>query len=211
MNKEIKNMRDLLNDEELLRHITEDITEIPEDTEVSYEVWAIGYDEDGTITDSEVFIEEFKDPDKAIAYANKLTVSDIVHKAAEEPVSFESEYADVEGISIEVETVVESADEDGMMNIGTIYKRYVCIDDELGTNDALEVQDPIVKLTESDYVILDDGTLKVRVELLENYKKNDYVRFNFVEEDENSAMLTYKIISKAADSDGDYFLCEFTF
>jgi hypothetical protein len=187
MNKEINTVKDLLANEELLQYIIEDIEDLPEDTEVTYEVWAIGYDSDDTMTDKEVLIGTFTDPDKAVNCAEQLVLADI------------KSTADVSYWSIEVETVINDDENDYTMNVGTVYQR------------ELWVKTYDVQLTEKDYTLLDDGTLKVSCELLKDFNKNDYVKIKFVEENDNVSILTYKIISKAIYEDMDYFLCEFIY
>lgn len=192
-------IRDMLNNEELVNTITEDITEIPEDTPVSYEVWAIGYDYDGDITDTELFFKEFSDPDEAIEYAKKLSLADIVHQAAEEANTDIT--PDISYISVEVETVIEDEDGDSI-NIGTIYTTGIYLD----TTEKAEPED-LVSLTEDDYTVLEDGTLKVSRKCLKDFNKNDFVTFCFVNEE--VSYLKYKIVSTVIYEDGEYYHCEF--
>lgn len=190
-------IRDILNNEELVNAIAEDITEIPEDTPVSYEVWAIGhnYDEED-ITDAELFLKEFSDPDEAIEYTKKLSLADIVHPAA-------AIASEISCISVEVETVIE--DEDGnSINIGTIYTTNIYLD----TTEKAESED-IVSLTEDDYTVLEDGTLKVSRKCLKDFNKNDFVTFCFV--NEGASYLKYKIVSTVIYEDGEYYHCEFVY
>jgi len=212
MKKEISTVKDLMENEELNQFVTEDLEDFDEDTPVSYEVWTIGYDKDETITDSDMFVAEFKDPDEAIAYTKNLTLADIVHKATEDPVGV-VDYEEIERISIEVETVVNDPDDEagGTMNIGTIYKRELWLDGEYGSKEDIENPDPTVQLKESDYTLLEDGTLKVSCKLLRDFNKNDFVTFNFVAENDDVSILTYKIISKVIYEDGDYYHCEFEY
>jgi hypothetical protein len=199
-NETVKNIIDSLIEDE----------DLPEDTKASFEVWAIGYDADGTITDSEMFIEEFEDPDEAINYAKNLTLSDIIQKAAEEPVDFEDGYSNVECISVEVETVVDDVDEEeGTMNIGSIYTKYISLSAEEPEEDSCE---DAVQLTSNDYTLLEDGSLLIPCNLMQGYNKNDYVRIRFIDEDANP-ILTYKIISRTTgDFEGvDAFVCEFEY
>lgn len=194
-------IRDILNNEELVNAIAEDITEIPEDTPVSYEVWAIGYDYDGDITDAELFLKEFSDPDEAIEYAKKLSLADIVHQAAEEANTDIT--PDISYISVEVETVIEDEDGDSI-NIGTIYTTNIYLD----TTEKAESED-IVSLTEDDYTVLEDGTLKVSRKCLKDFNKNDFVTFCFV--NEGASYLKYKIVSTVIYEDGEYYHCEFVY
>lgn len=125
MSREINTIKDLMNDEELMSHVTEDLEDFTDDSEVTYEVWAIGYDEENNITDAEMFIKEFTDPDEAVKYAKQITLADVIHKAAEENDTAEA-IANITSISIEVETVVEDDDE-STMNVGTVYKKQLII------------------------------------------------------------------------------------
>lgn len=119
------NIKNILKNEEILNNIIEDITEIPEDTPVTYEVWAIGYDSYGKVTDAELFTKKFTDPDEAINHAKQLTLADILQQAATDLDNIET-LAEVAYISVEVETVVDD-EECGSMNIGTIYKEELWI------------------------------------------------------------------------------------
>lgn len=185
-------IKDLINDEELLNSIVEDIDDIPEDAEVSYEVWAIGYDEDDAVTDAELFIGEFVSPEAAIAAAEKLTIEDVVADTASAD--------DVAYITIEVETVVE--DEDGeIMNIGSIYSK------EIWRNEEDEECKPIV-IAEADYEILEDNTLKVKRVALQGCNKNDVVPLSLTRGDYETFTLWYKIMSTVIYDDGDYYHCE---
>lgn len=197
----VNTIRDILNNEELVNAIVEDITEIPEDTPVSYEVWAIGYDcyDDA---DVELFLKEFSDPDEAIEYAKKLSRTDIVQAADEANTDIT---LDISRISIEVETVIENEDGD-FINIGTIYTTDIYFD----TTEKAESED-IVSLTEDDYTILEDGTLKVSRKCLKDFNKNDFVTFCFVNENENASYLKYKIVSTVIYEDGEYYHCEFIY
>ena len=109
--KEVLTLKEVMENKDLAKHIAEDIDEIPEDTEVTYELWAIGYNADGAVTDTEMFIAEFKDPDAAIEFAEKVTMADIVHQAAEEH-DGSAPAENVTYISLEIETVIDE-DEDG--------------------------------------------------------------------------------------------------
>ena len=205
--KEVLTLKEVMENKDLAKFIAEDLDEIPEDAEVTYELWAIGYNADGAVTDSEMFIAEFKDPDAAIEFAKKVTMADIVHQAAEEH-DGSTPADDVAYISLEVETVVDE-DEDGTMNIGTIYKRDLWIDGEYGDEeDAPEDEySEVVPVTAKDYRLLEDGSLEIDCDILKNFNKNDMVQIWFTDEDHKS-ILTYKIISKTT---GNKFICEFIY
>lgn len=205
--KEVLTLKEVMENKDLAKFIAEDLDEIPEDAEVTYELWAIGYNADGAVTDTEMFIAEFKDPDAAIEFAQKVTMADIVHQAAEEhDGSMPAE--NVTYISLEVETVVDE-DEDGTMNIGTIYKRELWIDGEYGDEeDAPEDEySEVVPVTVKDYRLLEDGSLEIDCDILKNFNKNDMVQIWFTDED-HKAILTYKIISKTT---SNKFICEFIY
>ena len=205
--KEVLTLKEVMENKDLAKFIAEDLDEIPEDAEVTYELWAIGYNADGAITDTEMFIAEFKDPDAAIEFAKKVTMADIVHQAAEEH-DGSTPAENVTYISLEVETVVDE-DEDGTMNIGTIYKRELWIDGEYGDEeDAPEDEySEVVPVTAKDYRLLEDGSLEIDCDILKNFNKNDMVQIWFTDEDHKS-ILTYKIISKTTDNK---FICEFIY
>lgn len=194
-------VKDLMNNEELINEITEDLEDFDEDAIVTYEVWAIGYDGDSCITDTEMLIGEFADPEKAIEKAKALTLADIVHQASEEDNGTEPNES-VAYISVEVETVVED-EGDETMNVGTIFRKEIWVSEE----ETVEDLDPIVKLSSKDYELDDEGNLIVSCELLKNYNKNDYVRFHFVDEAE-SGTFSYKIVSKTT---ANKFICEFIY
>lgn len=205
--KEVLTLKEVMENKDLAKFIAEDLDEIPEDAEVTYELWAIGYNADGAVTDTEMFIAEFKDPDAAIEFAKKVTMADIVHQAAEEH-DGSTPAENVTYISLEVETVVDE-DEDGTMNIGTIYKRELWIDGEYGDEeDAPEDEySEVVPVTAKDYRLLEDGSLEIDCDILKNFNKNDMVQIWFTDEDHKS-ILTYKIISKTTDNK---FICEFIY
>lgn len=207
--KEVLTIKEIMENKDLAEYIAEDIEDIPEDCAVTYAVWAIGYDEDDAITDAEMLIAEFTDPDEAIQKAKQLTLADIVHQAADEDDGRES-ITNVCRISIEVETVVEDDDE-GTMNIGTIYKRDIWIDGERSDESDTSSEDEyseVVRVTSKDYRILeDDGSLEIDCDILKNFNKNDIVQIWFTDED-NKSILTYKIISKTT---GNKFICEFIY
>lgn len=156
--------------------------------DASYEVWAIGYDCDGEVTDTELLLGTFENPDDAVQFAALLTWADIKAEAdgAEEFVKTS------DMISIEVETVVDDG-EDGTMNVGTIFAKSVCV----------FVED--IRISSKNYTIVEDNKLKVSCKLLKDFNKNDKVRVYFTEE---KTILTYKIISKVIYEDGDYYHLE---
>ena len=137
----MKDLNDIVNE------LVEDI-EMPEDIPVSYEVWAIGYDKEDQVTDAELLIATFEDPDQAVHYAKELTLADVVNLAAGDECDVTTE---VYSINIEVETVVPDS-EDGSMNIGTVYKK---------TFELYEELPDYVVLSADDFVLLANGDIMV--------------------------------------------------
>ena len=186
----MENMNDIVN------KLVEDL-EVPEDIPVTYEVWAIGFDEENDLTGAAMVLRTFSDPDQAVEYAKALTLADVVNLAAEE------DYGDLtyetQSISIEVETVVPGDDKDDMsMNVGTIYKKRIEI---YGAED----RSGFVELTGKDYEILEDGNLQIPCSLLRDYNKNDEITVLFVDE-EQPWPIAYKLISKTTSG---HYICEF--
>lgn len=188
-------IKNLFENEELLKDIVEDIDDIPEDAEVLYAVWALGCDNEYEPTDAEYLIGEFTDPDEAVKCAKEFTLE-----------KFNAEYekpcTDTAYLSIEVETVVGDPDDEdgGTMNIGTVYSKVIWLVEPKPAED-------IVAMVEEDYELLEDGTLKVRCELLKDFNKNDIIRVQFVGEPD-VGLLPYKIMSKVIYEDGDYYHLE---
>lgn len=195
---EINTIKDLMENEELSRFVTEDLEDFEEDLVVTYEVWAIGYDEDGAITDTDLYLGEFLDPDRAIEVAKNLTFSDVIQRAAEEDNVVPDE--PVTYISIEVETVVAD-DEGNSMNVGTIYKKELCIDGES------EDDEEIIHVKDNEYSIDEDGNLIISCAQFNHLNKNDIIKVMYDDED-NTPVLTYKIISKTTSGT---FECEFMY
>ena len=197
-------VKDLFENEELMKNIVEDMDEIPESAEVFYAVFALGYTADNEVTSDEVLIGEFTDPDEAIECAKVATLEQIR----------EFGYGEVDPktvyFSVEVETAVGNPDDEdgGTMNIGTIYKRDLWIDDEYSSEeDAPCSVASVVAITPRDYFLLDDGILRVRNDFLQEYKPDDLVSFYFIDEPD-SDMLTYKILSESEYDGESYFDCE---
>ena len=184
----MKDMNDIVN------KLVEDI-EVPEDIPAVYEVWAIGFDEADDPTGASMILGTFNDPDKAVEYAKALTLADVINRAADD------EYADIavetHSISIEVETVVPSDDEDELnMNVGTVYKKRLNIFEELPQ---------YVCLSAADYELLENGDILVPCDILKDYNKNDC--FTAIFEDGGvSQPMIYRLISKTT---SDHYICEF--
>ena len=112
-------IKDLFENEELMNNIVEDIDDIPEDAEVLYSVWAVGYDSGDEPTNVEFLLGEFDNPDGAVAHAKQVTATEMVNELGL------VNMGDTAYFTIEVETVVGNPDDEdgGTMNIGTIYHR----------------------------------------------------------------------------------------
>ena len=190
-------VKEMLTNPEVVENIMEDIADIPEDAEVVYSVWALGYDANDDCTDTEVLLGEFENPDEAVAFAEKVTLTSITDECGFDDIF------DVAYFSIEVETVVADPDSEdgGTMNIGSVYQRDLWVEDE-------DFVDSIVDLTNKEYEVLKDGTLKVNSKILKDFNKNDYVNIRFIDE-ENSWPINYKIVSKVIYEDGDYYHLDF--
>ena len=155
--------------------------------DASYEVWAIGYDCDGEITDTELLLGTFENHDEAVQFAAILTWADIRAEAdgAEEFIKTS------DMLSIEVETVVNCEDEEeGTMNVGTIFAKSMCV----------FIED--IRVNSKDFEIVEDDKLKISCKLLKDFNKNDKVKVYFTEE---KMILTYKIISRVIYDDGEYY------
>ena len=195
------NIKELLENDELMESIVEDLDDLSEDSEVTYEVWALGYTEDEDCTDTEYLLGEFDNSDEAIEFAENLTLYNI-SCAADEETGCEGIPEEVAYFSIEVETVVEVPEDEGTMNLGTVYSRELWLDGEDGS------EEEVVELTTAEYEVLpDDNTLKVSRKLLKDYNKNDYVKIKFIDEPE-AFILTYKIFSTVEYKDGDCPIAE---
>ena len=122
--KEVNTVKELMEDKDLMKGIVEDLEDFDEDSPVTYAVWAIGYTADSEITDADMFIGEFTDPDEAVACAEKVTIEQI------NELCFGKPDPNTAYFSIEVETVIADPDDEdgGTMNIGTIYSRDLEID-----------------------------------------------------------------------------------
>lgn len=211
--KEINTVKALVEDKDLSKYITEDLEDFDETEVVTYEIWAIGYDVDGNITDTDMLIDAFSDPDAAVEKAKTITAADIIHQAAEEYDGSEL-VTDVAYVSIEVETVLTDG-EDGTMNVGTIYKRDLWLDGEYGdeedfqesAEDQEDEYSEVIPVTSKDYKLLEDGSLEISCDILKDYNKNDTVQIWFVDED-NKAIIAYKIISKTT---ANKYICEFIY
>ena len=180
--------KDIIENQNLVNNVVEDLDEFEPLAEVFYCVWALGYNRNDEITNTEVLIGEFDDPDDAIECAENLTIKDITEQL--------KSTTGIAYFSVEVETVIGDPDDEdgGTMNIGTIYRK------------ELEVDLVDVELTSNHYTLLEDGSIQIPCGLLmDYYEVGDYLKVMFVDED-TKPVLMYKITSKTTIND---FICEF--
>ena len=178
----------------------DELDEAQVNTDVTYEVWAVGYDEDGNNTGVDLFIDKFEDPNEAVDYASEITFSDVIHFAAEE--DFDDTAYSVSYVAIEVETVI--CDEDGnTVNAGTIYRNRL----KLGSNSE-QLPGECIRVSSSDYELTNDGDLKISRQLFgDNYDK-DYVNIIFIDEP-NKPIIKYNISNINDDASSTHYICEF--
>lgn len=196
--REINTVQDLMNDEELSSYVTEDLEDFDNTAVVTYAIWAIGYDVDSCITDTEMYLGEFADPDLAVEKAKALTLADIIHLAAEEDDGSEPN-EDVAYVTIEVETVVDD-EEEGSMNVGTIFKKDIWLYEEPDDEELIHVKD-------NEYTLDEDGNLIISCDQFNHLNKNDRIKVMYDDED-NTPVLTYTVKSKTTDNK---FICEFEY
>ena len=194
-------IKDIINDEELLNFVNEDLEDFDENTEVNYEVWAFGYDENDEITDAELCMFTSTDPEEAIRYAKTLELADVIHGAGNGPCASSKVFR----IAIEVETVVPM--DDDLVNVGTIYSKTVWeqVDEEPEDEDD---DCEVIDLSAEDFEILPDNTLKVNCFALKGYNKNDSVMVRLFGTELETFPLQYIIKSRVMYEDGDYYHCE---
>ena len=89
------------------------------DSKTTYEVWALGIDKFKSVTNYEVLLGSFEDPEEARTFAWTVDKSLIKTKTSKE---FPS---NLKQINIEVETVVDNGDY--TENIGTIFRTELII------------------------------------------------------------------------------------
>ena len=85
--------------------------------DATYQVWVLGYDENENITDFEVMIDESKDAESMVEYAERYVEEECYGNMA-----FPDE---VKYIEVLVETVVDLEDYDE--NVGTLFSKIVKI------------------------------------------------------------------------------------
>lgn len=100
-----------------IKDLVDDLPEdLPDTTAVEFEVWAIGYDENDDCTDCDVYLNSFETPDEAIKYAESLTLETVLQSCEDEDIT------EVSYFSIEVETTIEDPEDEGTINVGTIWE-----------------------------------------------------------------------------------------
>lgn len=111
-------VKDLLTKEEL-RHLKRVLEILPEDAEVSYEVWAIGY---ANNSKKEILLRAFEESREAITYADTIYLLDAVNAiAGGNRFDYSTDY-----VFVEVEVVLDN-NRGGTINIGTVYKNNLFI------------------------------------------------------------------------------------
>lgn len=112
----------ILNADEAVNEVINSISDIPDDTFVVYEVWALGCNnENNVIENTEFLLSIFDDSSSAVEYAKSTTLADIVHISENCECLVDS--SEISYLIVEVETVIR--DEAGDMNIGTIFRKVV--------------------------------------------------------------------------------------
>ncbi len=96
----------------------DELGDIPEG-QVTYMICAIGYAEDQTITDCELYFNELSDPDKAIELAKHLDIELLLQAVADQG----QDMSEVSYFQVEVETLI--AGDDGTENIDTIWENQI--------------------------------------------------------------------------------------
>lgn len=96
----------------------DELGDIPEG-QVTYMICAIGYAEDQTVTDCELYFNELSDPDKAIELAKHLDIELLLQAVADQG----QDMSEVSYFQVEVETLI--AGEDGAENIDTIWEKQI--------------------------------------------------------------------------------------
>ena len=94
----------------LFSHMSDDIDDFADDTEIVFEAYALSYDSEGYLIDMSDCLASSSNPDEVIEHVKTLTP--------------ENTFIDILGthVTIEVEAVVGNI-EDDFLNIGTIYTK----------------------------------------------------------------------------------------
>ena len=102
----------------------EELDDFEANEEITYLVCALGYDENDEPTDCEVYLEEFKFPDEAIAFAKTVDLAKLLQYVVEQ----KADISETAYFSLEIETVIECEDpEDGTENIDTIWETQITL------------------------------------------------------------------------------------
>ena len=110
MEERVKTLEELALEEEM----ENEGLDISCETTTSYEVWALGIDKLDSVTDTEILVGEFTDPEEAIKTAWLVDIPLLQNKYGKEfPVNLKQ-------FQVEVETVVNNGSYSE--NIGTIFR-----------------------------------------------------------------------------------------
>jgi hydroxymethylpyrimidine pyrophosphatase-like HAD family hydrolase len=112
-------VKDLLTREEL-RYIKRVLELLPEDTPVTYEIGAIGYNKDKAIMSTELFLRVFNELDEAIEYTKAITVLTIMNADTGETY----DNTTINRISVEVSATIDDY-ENRTINLGTVYRKII--------------------------------------------------------------------------------------
>lgn len=116
-------VKDLLTKEEL-RHLKRVLEILPEEAQISYEVWAIGRNNN---RNTETLLRTFKNSLDAVEYAKDVVLLDAINAiAGDNYFDYSTDY-----VFVEVETVIDD-NKGGTMNIGTVYKNDLFILEYIG-------------------------------------------------------------------------------
>jgi hypothetical protein len=166
----------------------DELEDIDMNSETLYEVWAVGYDCKDRPTEFDYLLYATSDPDDAITFADAVTSTLVRSQEGDALIK-------ADHFSIEVETTAVIDDEP--MNLGTIYRRtlyYTSI-----TAD--------VAVTADTYELLGDGSIKIKKQLLENFKDKEAINILFMDTPEK-AIIPFKIIGDCFE---DCFVCDIVF
>jgi hypothetical protein len=154
----------------------------------TYEVWAVGYNHSDKPTEFDYLLYTSLDPDDAITFAD--AVDSTLVRSVEGNALVKADH-----FSIEVETVAVVDDEP--TNLGTIYRRTLYYNSI--TADAV--------VTADSYELLEDGSIKVKKQLLENLSDKETINILFSDTPERS-IIPFRIIGDCFD---DSFVCDLAF
>ena len=205
----MNNIEEMFTNNEIVNNIADSLGDFPQSSSAKYALWIISRSTNEEPTD-EFFIYEFDTPEEAINKAEDINFK-FIEEQLESSVLYYCSENEISHFSIEVETVVpDPDDEDSTINIGTIYRRELRLDEVYNSEEIGLDGEPVVAISASDYELLEDNTLKISKEILKDYNKNDFVNIYFAD-DPDSDILQCKIVSKVTYKDGDYYHCEINF